>query len=64
AVYVMPDSGYALIGTLIDESGNPVADEELRRIVSEPLEQDAWDSLGRRRLNRLVRIEAIVYRHD
>ncbi|MCG8274295.1 thiol:disulfide interchange protein DsbG [Aquamicrobium sp. NLF2-7] len=45
AVYVMPDSGYALIGTLIDEAGNPVADEELRRIVSEPLEQGAWDSL-------------------
>jgi len=45
AVYVMPDSGYALIGTLIDAAGNPVADEELRRIVSEPLEQGAWDSL-------------------
>jgi thiol:disulfide interchange protein DsbG len=45
AVYIMPDSDYAVIGTLIDAQGNPVAEEELRQIVSEPMEQGAWDAL-------------------
>lgn len=45
AVYIMPDSDYALIGTLIDTQGNSVVEEELRQVVSEPLEQDAWESL-------------------
>lgn len=45
AVYIMPDADYALIGTLIDTQGTAVAEEELRRIASEPLEQGAWDSL-------------------
>lgn len=45
AVYLLPDTGYALIGTLVDAQGASVADEELRRIVSEPLEQGTWDSL-------------------
>ncbi|MDN5925742.1 MAG: thiol:disulfide interchange protein DsbG [Hyphomicrobiales bacterium] len=45
AVYIMPDSDYALIGTLIDTQGSPVVEEALRQIVSEPLEQGAWESL-------------------
>lgn len=45
AVYIMPDSDYAVIGTLIDAQGNPVGEEELRQIVSEPMEQGAWDAL-------------------
>ncbi|SDH03024.1 thiol:disulfide interchange protein DsbG [Pelagibacterium luteolum] len=45
AVYIMPDSDYAVIGTLIDAEGNPVAEEALRQIVSEPMEQGAWDAL-------------------
>lgn len=45
AVYIMPDSDYALIGTLIDTQGNSVVEEALRQVVSEPLEQGAWESL-------------------
>lgn len=45
AVYIMPDSDYVLIGTLVDAQGNPVGEEELRQIVSEPMEQGAWDAL-------------------
>lgn len=45
AIYIMPDSDYALIGTLIDTQGNPVVEEALRQVVSEPLEQGAWESL-------------------
>lgn len=45
AVYIMPDSNYALIGTLIDAQGKPVADEALKRVASEPMEREAWTAL-------------------
>lgn len=44
-IYIMPNSDYALIGTLIDAQGNSVVEEELRQVVSKPLEQGAWESL-------------------
>lgn len=45
AVYVMPDANYALIGTLIDSEGKAVADEELRRLASVPIDQASWAAL-------------------
>lgn len=45
AVYIMPDSNYALIGTLVDAQGNSVMDEALQKMVSEPLDQTAWSNL-------------------
>lgn len=45
AVYILPDSKYALIGTLIDGQGNSVADAELKRVVSEPMQREAWAAL-------------------
>ncbi|MCG8274703.1 thiol:disulfide interchange protein DsbG [Aquamicrobium sp. NLF2-7] len=45
AVYIMPDAKYALIGTLIDAQGVSVADAELKRVVSEPMERESWAAL-------------------
>ena len=45
AIYVMPDSNYALIGALIDARGSSVADAELNRVASEPIEREAWAAL-------------------
>ena len=45
AVYIMPDEDYALVGTLLDSEGNAVAQEELEKLVSAPMGQEAWQSL-------------------
>lgn len=45
AVYIMPDANYALVGALIDAKGNSVAEAELQRIVSAPMERESWASL-------------------
>lgn len=45
AVYLLPDPDYALIGTLVDSEGRPVAEEELRRLVSGPLDAQTWEAL-------------------
>ncbi|WP_051631296.1 thiol:disulfide interchange protein DsbG [Afifella pfennigii] len=45
AVYILPDPDYAVIGTLIDAQGNPVLEEELRQMVSLPVDEGAWGSL-------------------
>ncbi|NRC57358.1 thiol:disulfide interchange protein DsbG [Neoaquamicrobium sediminum] len=45
AVYIMPDANYALVGTLIDAKGTSVADAELQRLVSAPMDQQSWASL-------------------
>lgn len=45
AVYIMPDENYALVGTLLDSQGNPVAQEELQKLVSEPMDEATWEAL-------------------
>ncbi|PZR94713.1 MAG: thiol:disulfide interchange protein DsbG [Stutzerimonas stutzeri] len=45
AVYITPDAKHALIGTLIDASGNSVADAALKQATSEPMQREAWAAL-------------------
>lgn len=45
AVYLTPDKQYALIGTLLDAQGNPVVEDQLRQLVSQPMEESAWATL-------------------
>src|SRR5690606_23891719 len=45
AVYIMPDENYALVGTLFDAQGKPVVQDELQKLVSEPMDAATWQAL-------------------
>lgn len=45
AVYVTPDGGHAVVGTMIDARGEDVGAAALQRIVAEPMSKRVWAQL-------------------
>lgn len=49
AVYVTPDGGHALVGTLVDAKGQDVGEPHLQRLVAAPVSKRIWAQLEKSR---------------
>lgn len=45
ALYLSPDKKHVIVGTLVDEQGNNLTEDELQKRVVEPMTQEAWAAL-------------------
>lgn len=46
AVYLTPDGDHAIVGTMMDASGNNLTESQLDKYVREPLDAETWERLA------------------
>ena len=45
AIYLTPDNKHVVVGTLVDENGQDMAEDQLKKMVEAPIHEDGWQKL-------------------
>lgn len=47
AIYVTPDNQHVVVGTLVDEYGQDIAADQLKKLLEAPIQAEGWQKLER-----------------